>query len=295
MKSKIFYILISFSFLFPKQTHAWGTLSHAIIGYKTGTGPGYNNNADFWAPQHYTGLSQSPGVVVSPYFMWSHELRRSLGDIDFRNALEPTYIPGNENSPVHHAQILLDPKLKSSNQTFQNTYQGWRAHNIADHLVHYTIFTAPKGGTLNPISIVNTWRNHTKDEDRVSIILYVQKLYGGDLNRAFLPNGKPAGWKFTKISGDQKSDAFINLLQKVFRKKQGSVDTLNPETIPVQGAAVISGLRKDMENGIAKNLFGFTRDDYFDALNSPINQRDPVTNKVPWREAYDTAIAQISQ
>lgn len=266
MKTKCFSIRAFYLFaiccrLCQTMCFGWGPLAHCAIGENTGTGAGFNNVPDYWASRSFTSVSE--------YFCWSHEYKVTATSGVFRRSYEPTLntvLQAEDDSPSHYFNILtakMEPAHVTA--TVQSVIRGWRAHNAADRIVHYSFFHAPPAGS-DWAAILSNWSAHVDDEDAVDLFVYVMILYNGHTNLAFNASGRAVGYNFTGglVCGDVDSDRFLSLAQKTFRKKQATLDTRDMWGLTVQPDHEIATCRSNMERTLA-NMFNFTLNDYNNA------------------------------
>jgi len=183
---------------------------------------------------------------------------------------EPTLnmsLGAEDDCPSHYFDILIGKMdLTHVTDSVRRTIRGWRAHNAADQVVHYTLFPAPLAGA-NAYQVSQIWLRHRNIEEAVEKFVYVEVLFDGHEELAFDKRGRVVGYNFIGgvACGDADSDRFLMLAQKAFRKKQATVDTVEMWGLDMQTANQIRSLREAKVNKM-RHLFNFTIDDYHKAL-----------------------------
>ena len=118
-------------------------------------------------------------------------------------------------------------------------------------------------------------------------MVYVYELYNNNPDDAFNSNGIPLGYVFPSLEcGEEYTDKFIFMAQKVFRKKQTTLDIINMWALPVQPISEITALRQKMEIILESELFKFSRNDYENAKK--------ITEISDWLRYYNQSINDVN-
>jgi len=236
--------------------YAWPGLSHILI----------TEEADYPELKFYANLpdtypSRQEGwelFMPSNYFSWTH-IRLTVRDWG-------APIEGVED-PAYDMWILATKKLEGlSGQELdvaRKTALGWRAHMAADRIVHWDYFNAPEWWQ-NPLIWVT---QHLLKEEEVDILVYVDKVCGGDLEEAFNVEFDEVG-NWVGGNGRVKRGyavqwpghwGLVSLAQRVYLKNQRKSDETEDETIWPETAGTIGGRAATRESELqdAINGWGF--------------------------------------
>lgn len=282
--------------ILPRLSFGWLELAHCALGDATGTGAGYNTVPDFWPSYE--------GIHIGGYFLWSHECKvLEDGWWDLGWAQVPWYnyqLAADDDSPSLYLDRLVQ-KMDTSRVTpsVLMTVKGWKAHNAADQVVHWSLFPG-WDGHWNMMD----WLAHRPYEKAADMFVYVGVLYKGAWWDAFdQETGKAVGYPFTNMEcGDTASDAFLVLAQKVFRKKQATIGAVIADqgamaSIDVESRETVTSLRMNHVANylVPGKMFDFTEDDWRMAQQNqwPWQRYDVIwTNyKEKYIEAYNTVKA----
>ena len=268
----------------PSITYGWLEIAHCALGENTGTGAGYNTIPDYWQSYDVSRL-----LSLDPYFLWAHECKVTTPGGLGRKVV-PSYnkaIGAEDDSPGSYFGALVT-KIDTSRVTpsVLHIIRGWKAHNAADHEVHWSFFI----GATNALSAAD-WKQHIPREMAADIFVYVTILFHDRLDLAFDAKGKAVGHNFSTACGDTNSDAFLCLAQKVFRKKQATLDATDMWGLNVQSAKEIGQLRTAIgrEYLDPKVMFNFTLEGY---RRAQLKQHDVWIN---WRRYFDASQAAIQR
>lgn len=294
---------------------AWWPLAHGLIAIDSGStaGPGWHQAPDIWSSVSWEWTT----LGVSDDFCWGHLNRRTYGNWPGRKLVQPSYYPTagqqTDNNPYRHMSVLVSKLLEDNRHwTMQSLYIGFGAHNAEDmagpaaQKTHFDL--AP--GALNPADVAK-WLTHKGVETAIEKVAYVAICYAGDANVAFDTNGEPVGLPapydsiISAPTGCDASDGLLCLATKAFRKKQQTVDTVDPVGVNVRTREQIFQLRlHEIDLVLIEDaLLGFTRADFGSAWIDlygyyplpPTVLEDPVWPEAPfWRLYYNAAVAAAS-
>ncbi len=242
-------LLVLFLFFSTMPVYAWWPISHYVIAKYAAKKKGipesvknYANLPDYvHSSESYWAISQ----IIGHYFTWTH------GVIDIgNNGLAPKVpeFADDGRYPGLIMQELLKNKLKSKKikgnvlKDYQNTVNGFRAHNAADRTVHWGFFL---GGDKDKWVI-----HHGLKECLAEYNILLLYGYGGDEGKMFskkgLINRKTLNTTIIPSAGPgfMGNAELMHIAQKVYRKNRRVLRKGEDEQLNVQSVSEIKKLIK---------------------------------------------------